>query len=50
MTSTMTVSGTQRRNAWRSLSQQDKQERLQEMRRRHQSQVEFEILRLHSLK
>jgi hypothetical protein len=50
MTTTLAVSGTQRRNAWRSLSQQDKQERLQEMRRRHQSQVEFEILRLHNVR
>ena len=40
----------QRRNAWRSLSKQDKQKRLQEMRRRHQSQVEFEMLRLHNLR
>jgi hypothetical protein len=39
-----------KRNAWRSLSKQDKQQRLQEMRRRHQSQVEFEILRLHTLR
>ena len=39
-----------KRNAWRSLSKQDKQERLQEMRRRHQSQVEFEMLRLHNLR
>ena len=38
------------RNAWRSLSKQDKQQRLQEMRRRHQSQVEFEMLRLHNLR
>ena len=50
MTSTMSVSDLQRRSAWRSLSKQDKQSRLQEMRRRHQSQVEFEILRLHNLR
>lgn len=46
----MTATDIQRRNAWRSLSKQDKQQRLQEMRRRHQSQVEFEILRLHSVR
>ncbi len=40
----------QRRNAWRTLSKQDKQQRLQTMRRRHQSQVEFEILRLQTLR
>jgi hypothetical protein len=36
----------ERRQSWRSLSHQDKQQRLQELRRRHQSQVEQEILRL----
>jgi hypothetical protein len=36
----------ERRAMWRSLSNQDKQQRLQGMRRRHQSQVEYEILRL----
>ncbi|HEY0949497.1 hypothetical protein [Nocardioides sp.] len=36
----------ERREAWRSLSRQDKQRRLQELRRRHQSQVELEMLRL----
>jgi hypothetical protein len=35
-----------RRSRWRSLSQQDKQHRLDDMRRRHRSQVEYEILRL----
>lgn len=46
MTNTMSVSNLARRNAWRSLSKRDKQRRLHEMRRRHQAQVEFEILRL----
>ena len=46
----MTSTDIQRRNAWRQLSKQDKQSRLQEMRRRHQSQVEFEILRLHNIR
>jgi hypothetical protein len=36
----------ERRNAWRALPHQDKQQRLMEMRRRHQQQVEFEMLRL----
>jgi hypothetical protein len=36
----------ERRSAWRSLSHRDKQQRLQDMRRRHQGQVELEILRL----
>lgn len=36
----------ERRNAWRALSHQDKQQRLDTLRRRHQRQVEFEILRL----
>jgi len=36
----------ERREVWRSLSHQDKQRRLQDLRRRHQSQVELEILRL----
>ncbi|MEP9362027.1 hypothetical protein ABLE68_03605 [Nocardioides sp. CN2-186] len=40
----------ERRNAWRSLSTQDKQERLQTIRRRQQRQVEFEILRLSHLR
>ena len=39
-----------RRHAWQSLSKQDKQDRLQAMRRRHQIQVEFEILRLQNLR
>ena len=46
----MTTTDIQRRNTWRQLSKQDKQSRLQEMRRRHQSQVEFEILRLQNLR
>lgn len=50
MTTTLATSNIERRNAWRSLSKQDKQQRLQEMRRRHQSQVEFEILRLHTVR
>ncbi|GAA4376335.1 hypothetical protein [Nocardioides caricicola] len=40
----------ERRHAWKALSKQDKQDRLQVMRRRHQSQVEFEILRLQNLR
>lgn len=36
----------ERRHQWQSLSHQDKQQRLQSMRARHQRQVEFEILRL----
>lgn len=40
----------ERRNAWRSLSAQDKQQRLQTIRRRQQRQVEFEILRLSHLR
>jgi len=40
----------ERRNAWRSLSTQDKQQRLQAIRRRQQRQVEFEILRLSHLR
>ncbi len=42
----MTMKIQERRSTWRSLSQQDKQERLESMRRRQQSQVQFEILRL----
>jgi hypothetical protein len=37
----------ERRTTWRSLSRQDKQERLESMRRRQQSQVQIEMLRLH---
>jgi hypothetical protein len=37
----------ERRTTWRSLSQQDKQERLDSMRRRQLSEVQFEMLRLH---
>ena len=41
---------TERRHAWRSLTQQDKQQRLMDLRRRHQEQVEFEILRLQTVR
>ena len=40
----------ERRHAWRALSQQDKQQRLVDLRRRHQEQVEFEILRLQTVR
>lgn len=40
----------ERRNAWRALSRQDKQQRLQAIRDRHQRQVEFEMLRLHQIR
>jgi len=46
----MTAKIQERRNAWRSLSQQDKQQRLESMRRRHQSQVQYEMLRLHHIR
>ena len=46
----MKTTSIERRHVWRSLSKQDKQDRLQAMRRRHQSQVEFEILRLQNLR
>ena len=46
----MKTTSIERRHVWRSLSKQDKQDRLQAMRRRHQSQVEFEMLRLQSLR
>ncbi|ABL83233.1 hypothetical protein Noca_3733 [Nocardioides sp. JS614] len=36
----------ERREVWRSLTHQDKQQRLEDLRRRHQSQVELEMLRL----
>ncbi len=36
----------ERRDTWRSLSRQDKQSRLIDMRRQHEKQVEFEMLRL----
>jgi len=42
----MTTTLTDRRTAWRALPRQDKQQRLQSLRARHQRQVEFEILRL----
>jgi len=38
----------ERRQSWRSLSRQDKHQRLQAMRQQQQRQVEFEMLRLHS--
>jgi hypothetical protein len=37
-----------RRQAWRSLSSQDKHQRLQAMRQQQQLQVQFEMLRLQS--
>ena len=46
----MKTTRVERRHAWRSLSRQDKQQRLQAMRSRHQRQVEFEILRLQNLR
>ena len=42
----MRTTSIERRHLWQSLSRQDKQQRLQELRARHQRQVEFEILRL----
>ena len=36
----------ERRHSWRSLSHEDKQRRLQELRLRHQHQVQVEMLRL----
>jgi len=36
----------QRRRQWRSMTMQDKHERLQSMRQQQQRQVEFEMLRL----
>ena len=36
----------ERRQAWRSLSSQDKHERLRSMRQQQQRQVQFEMLRL----
>jgi hypothetical protein len=42
----MKTTPAERRNQWQALSRQDKQQRLQSMRTRHQRQVEFEILRL----
>jgi hypothetical protein len=38
----------QRRQAWRSMSSQDKHQRLQTLRQQQQRQVEFEMLRLRS--
>jgi hypothetical protein len=40
----------ERRHAWRALSRQDKQQRLVDLRRQHQKQVEFEILRLQTVR
>jgi hypothetical protein len=40
----------ERRTTWRSLSHQDKQERLETLRRRQQSQVQYEMLRLHHIR
>jgi len=37
----------QRRQQWRTMSSQDKHQRLQAMRERQQRQVEFEMLRLY---
>ena len=42
----MTANSTQRRHLWRSMSHQEKHERLQTMRRQQQQQVQFEMLRL----
>ena len=36
----------ERRDTWRALSRQDKQARLRELRRRHEEQVQLEMLRL----
>ena len=36
----------QRRAAWHALSREDKQQRLESMRRRQQAQVQVELLRL----
>lgn len=43
---TMRSIATERRHSWRSLSHEDKQRRLQELRQRHQRQVQVEMLRL----
>jgi hypothetical protein len=40
----------ERRREWRALSQQDKHQRLQALRRRHQQQVELEMLRLQAVR
>ena len=42
----MSSTTTDRRAAWRSLSRHDKHQRLQDLRRCYQSQVELEMLRL----
>jgi hypothetical protein len=36
----------ERRQAWRALSSQDKQERLQAVRQQQQRQIQFEMLRM----
>lgn len=46
----MTAKIQERRTAWRSLSPQDKQQRLESMRRRQQTQVHYEMLRLHHIR
>ncbi|HEU5038928.1 MAG TPA: hypothetical protein VFT70_18115 [Nocardioides sp.] len=40
----------ERRHAWRSLTRQDKQQRLMDLRRQHQQQVELEMLRLQTIR
>jgi hypothetical protein len=45
---TMKTTLLERRHQWQSLSRQDKQQRLESLRTRHQRQVAFEILRLQS--
>jgi hypothetical protein len=40
----------ERRNAWRALPSQDKQQRLKQLRDKHQKQVEFEMLRLQTVR
>jgi hypothetical protein len=40
----------ERRQTWRALSRQDKQQRLTALRHQHQQQVEFEMLRLQAVR
>ncbi|MGY2704683.1 MULTISPECIES: hypothetical protein [unclassified Nocardioides] len=40
----------ERRTTWRALPPQDKQQRLMDLRRKHQRQVEFEMLRLQTIR
>ena len=40
----------ERRHAWQALTRQDKQQRLMDLRRQHQEQVEFEMLRLQTVR